>query len=631
MPIDFPDKLRSTRADGMLADAGAIQAARPLAEGRTVEAWIGHLDGLVGRGALAVQTLAQALTTTNPLRVGELVIENDRDAVYVLRVSTGGSNGLAAYEGPDLRALREGTAVRLAGVNLWSNAGGQLIASNTVSADYVVRVWTLRPAAVHEALVARILPTASRTEAEAGTGDLRRAWTPRRIAQAIAALAGTGTPAARDAVEAAFEERLLNDLEDRTRAIGYQGEKSWTDTADDGIRLAAVTAQADRSAGYAGLDYASMSKRGVTLGADVADLGLAVVLPEGRGPAGLRIAITRGGALKWTVALSHWRVPTSPPEVANLPAGARFYWYAPTGTGPQALATFRRGDVFRVQEATHEPVWTGAVLLDAAPKPFVEQTSAQNRNLMMAAGTARDIVGTGGTTGRTHAHDIAALRLRGHLTASRLAASLTLDYRVTGADLPDPYYIVLREGRLVPTTNGGDAARTDWTGYMGTARRMLYYNDTRHELISDTSKTITLRTPIDNFSDEIAHTLRGEPFAVVFGLDGFDVDLSRFEGRMLVIRNEGAGAGNFEGRTGIVFDRLAKNRYSMTPTGPGGAAAGPLTVGDVFREGRRTFNLDDSANVGHADVNGQVGYSLPYFPNSWQNVEIEIDIPVIPQ
>lgn len=189
---------------------------------------------------------------------------------------------------------------------------------------------------------------------------------PPNAAQEARFAIGLGGPGL---VSQGFEERLLADVEDRTRVIGYEGEHEWADATNTGIRFAFITNNAGISGGYAGLDYATMSQLRSTLSADTASLGLAVVLPNGVGPTGLRVVIGRGGINRWTIPLTHFKSPSSAPSVANLPAGSTFYWYAPLSVGPQPLGTFLNGDVFYVQQAGHDAVVVG---------PYKEGTVGEN-------------------------------------------------------------------------------------------------------------------------------------------------------------------------------------------------------------------------------------------------------------
>lgn len=83
------------------------------------------------------------------------------------------------------------------------------------------------------ATLAAYLPTVTQAEAEAGTLELRRAWTPQRVAQAIAALATGGanpyTPTVANALHAL--QRVTHDLELDESTVSW-GE---TDTPNAGI------------------------------------------------------------------------------------------------------------------------------------------------------------------------------------------------------------------------------------------------------------------------------------------------------------------------------------------------------------------------------------------------------------
>ncbi len=790
--------------------------------GNSVQDWIRYLADLTKDGAGLVRLHMGAHSTNNPHTLagtvgGAVVLPALDGGLLVFEVSSGGAADVVTLDVGTFRALRQATARNVTGILLYSDASGHIIAQSPAGEIFIVEVWLVRGTSSVRAVLEHLLPTVSEADAEAGTSQLRRAWSPERVKQAIAALASqsggragysffekwdeTTTPAfkltevststtvavdadyteelldagtqrlrpgdplsidyegeleisptvtfnvgmsvgyrlwegedkqvtiwrevffslqqnressktadafslvtpfgvgtvllkddgqpytvtaqdfrdgfpakilfrlrgynrnnftqraaatfvhlkwahvgvsvsqigrvAQDPLGDALEERQLADLEDRTRAIGYEGSHAWVDTTDDDIKLAAITSDADIAAGYAGLDYDTMPTRSVTLTADVADLGLAFVLPAGQGPAGLRIQVLRDGAVRYTLPLSHWKHPSSPPAVDNLPDGARFYWYAPAGAGPAPIGLLRDGDILSLQAATHTPVWNGAIRRQDTPRSVFLATSGAERRLMMGSGSNLDYIGTSPSTFRDirHVHDVATVRFSGHLTGDVLEGTLILAQDIYGQAVPDNLFFELRDGALVPTSNGTDTLNSDFHAYMGNQSRMWYYEDLEHALISDTSKTHTLTVPSEHVDENITRVSRGQPFVVIFDLPDYNIAADAFSGRVIVQENAGAEMDTWDGKYQVTFDRVGAgtNRFSLTPGSvPDGADAAALTVGKMFPAGSVFYNVDDTANASHVNVNGDVGFTVPYLENLQRRISIHLEAAVEP-
>jgi len=224
--------------------------------------------------------------------------------------------------------------------------------------------------------------------------------------------------------------------------------------------------------------------------------------------------------------------------------------------------------------------------------------------------------------------DIISSWFSGHYTNDRLQGVLYLSKYIYGVDFPNNYYYRLDGNNLVPTTDGNDTATSDLRDYIGNARRLLFNDNELNELISDTSKSHRLTYPIDNAELQLFHGNANNNLILSFHHSKFKVDLDSFDAYIKIIKNEGEEYELFNEKTYAVFDKIDTDRYSINLKNILGASHS-LKIKDLFKLKYKEINLNAGGRANEEAVNGTTLFNIPYLANSYQQIELFIDIPII--
>lgn len=208
---------------------------------------------------------------------------------------------------------------------------------------------------------------------------------------------------------------------------------------------------------------------------------------------------------------------------------------------------------------------------------------------------------------------------------TKLSGKISLDKHVSGVNWPTNYYY--REGTtdIIPTTDGSDTASSNLQDYMGASRPMFYNTTEFNEMISNTSKTHTLRYPIDNFGQQLMGMRQTHDFIIVFNHPDFDVDVASFIATMNVITNTGDKSADWAGKTRVRFNRVSTNHYTLTRGTDSVFDSANIKVSDIFHKVEHGIDLNAGGLTNQVSVNGQVGFQLPHIPNAHQVVDIEFN------
>lgn len=142
------------------------------------------------------------------------------DAVYVITATYGGATASIARTGDELEGVAANSPITVVGdLRVYDGGPGDSLilyffdANDADNQSLTVTVYMVRSVEAFSAF----FPTATQAEAEAGTVTDRRAWTPQRVAQAIAALATGGGDGAVGPVRA--ESITFTDLPQAAQAV----------------------------------------------------------------------------------------------------------------------------------------------------------------------------------------------------------------------------------------------------------------------------------------------------------------------------------------------------------------------------------------------------------------------------
>ncbi|MCY3933442.1 MAG: hypothetical protein OXH70_17170 [Acidobacteria bacterium] len=255
-------------------------------------------------------------------------------------------------------------------------------------------------------------------------------------------------------------------------------------------------------------------------------------------------------------------------------------------------------------------------------------TGRGKSDLYMAAGVLALTANDQAVRSTYYVHDMTRMLFTGYRTATRLRGTLRLDHHVAGVNWPSEFGYRLDNGVLTPSTDGSDTATSDLSSYMGSARSMWWTDTEFNELISDTSKSHTLRYPHNNFGEPLYNDRYNDPFQFGFStaLIGGTLSDASAEVPLTVFRNDGDGlAPQLEGVTTGTLTRVAGNRYTLTLDGRSNA----VKVSDLWWTTTQEYGLNSPSWA--VAVNGRVGFSIPYYPNSRVILDIGIDMAVAAQ
>ena len=233
-----------------------------------------------------------------------------------------------------------------------------------------------------------------------------------------------------------------------------------------------------------------------------------------------------------------------------------------------------------------------------------------------------------GSIAEQHAEDIVRAYLSGHYSDSQFSGSLRILKSVTRVDLPDAYYYALINNALTPTSDGTTAATSNLFDFIGEGARSFYSSTETNERIgheSDGDHTLTYPTRnIGNMPQ--AHGT--EELIVIINHPDWTITPASFTAPMLIAVNEGVDHDVWAGYTALRFDRRSAGRYAVTPTGPNGAAAQSLRLGNLWGQAEWDFNLNAGSHPNQVAVNGEVGFAIPYYANSRVDVEVLLDLAI---
>ncbi|MDE2701123.1 MAG: hypothetical protein OXI23_19800, partial [Gemmatimonadota bacterium] len=304
-------------------------------------------------------------------------------------------------------------------------------------------------------------------------------------------------------------------------------------------------------------------------------------------------------------------------SIENLPTGLSFSLVHGTGNGQNPVAPGFRA-VFDVHSAAPLP----------APvyMPVLVQTAYEGRELVFSAGDVR--MNGNDTRGMRHVHDVFSLRLHGNVVNGRLRGLMDLTYNVNSVNYPSNYYLVSRNGALVPTSDGTDTQQADWRNYIGNQEDMHLWTHHTFTNLDARSESITLEVPSDSIQTDLIEANRTNPFRIVFVLDGFSIDSDSFTSRIAVQTNEGGAAALFNNKTTAHFVRVSDNDFLMRLDGPRLTTPSPVRVDDLFVRETIGYNLTQAGVADEARVDGNTGHTWHSLTESLQHVQFFIDVPV---
>ena len=183
-------------ADAALSKAGGTMTGKIVLDGAptadlhpATKKYVDDNAGGNGGGGGAPSLMQEAFdgataANANEQRLGDFLVENHANVVYLIKAGA----SIQFVAGNLLAAYRSASAVRIGGVDFYSNGSRHFLAKPTTANATAVRVWVVEDAQAFMEIAERFLPTISSIDAQTGTGEERRIFTAERVREAIIAL-----------------------------------------------------------------------------------------------------------------------------------------------------------------------------------------------------------------------------------------------------------------------------------------------------------------------------------------------------------------------------------------------------------------------------------------------------------
>lgn len=630
MPIDFPDKLRSTRRDRKLVDAAAI-------------------DGLIQRTQLSPEALRDGThrplienlfdgTTgadTGERQVSGVTIADTNNEAYLIRVRAETEYILGAT----LHALRSRAPLEVGIANLYSKGDGALYRTLDEATDDALEIWIVRdlsairgvleatqksqPKAFNvfflssggdDALDGRTLATAVRSIGRAMTlaGEVEPATDHRSIYSLEAlnfgnlinnASIGNVPNLVVDCRAAVFE---IIDLSRKSNMLCRRGIGSVTLGSGSQLEI------------WGSLGYASQAR---TVGfAAGAHEGTLIKVRQVLSNVSISLAgVSSGSRLR--IEIDDWQADDFEASMSALldtiPDGVEVNGW---------IGKHNFGEAASAPTPGYAPV--SVVREDATP---------DSRNFRIGVAGADFI--HDGDPATDHWTDVAGFELDALRIGTALTGRLVIERHAAGTQPPAAYYYRFDSGagKIVPTTDGTDTAPSDLTQYVGTGRR-FFYTDTEvngYDGPNDRYYTHTLKYSHDNYGQLITHQEQASDLQLVFNFPDWDIDVASFTGDLTIRTNTGyrsstgPAARVWNGKTRIRFNRASKNRYTMTLGDDSSFGNANVKVEDFFKRTQFAVNLNAGSHANQVLVNGQTGFLIPFIPDSQLLAEVEFSVPTV--
>ncbi|MDE2725131.1 MAG: hypothetical protein OXI59_17320, partial [Gemmatimonadota bacterium] len=292
----------------------------------------------------------------------------------------------------------------------------------------------------------------------------------------------------------------------------------------------------------------------------------------------------------------------------DLPTGLSLALVRGTGEGQKPVAPGFSA-IFDLHTSVPPP---------ATNVPVLVQSAYRGDELIVAAGNT--YLNGNDTRGMRHMHDVLVVSLQGTQSGDRFKGILDLTYNVNSVSYPSNYYLVVRNGALVATSDGSDTQPSDWREFIGNQEDMHVWESLTVTNVDDRSLSYTLHVPDGNIGTDLIAARRTEDFRIVFGLQGFDIDVDSFTARIAVQTNQGAAIDLFNNKTAAQFVKVATNDYRLRLDGPRLTTPDQVRIDDLFVRETRGYNLAQSI-AGEARVDGQTGHTWHSLTESLQHVQ----------